>query len=357
VTGIKVKLQDCHETDVDQREAQFAFRSTDLQIWKEYFASRRESEFTDMDPVFSQHWSLAVRFPQQQCAIKKIYFLEAVEDKSGVDAESSEVNKKGILQPLCVINVDDEIFEKAEYFGTVVISPCELLAKANQVSINGTPYNGMDNNCQSWVKQFLCLISPQLLDDLNNKLSSSPVYSTRNIHRFLINAIQNAVANHTSYTAVNIVKLNECEEEFDQTNRDAQFAYQLRSIAADGDRTDPLLPGVMESWMLVIHFSRGKKTYLFGAWKDENGKLQPGRAENVDYQIFQSATHFGSTFITSPSDLLEKAKRVPSNGTTFNVTSNDSQSWLHEFLTLISPDLLSSLFEKESSIAATITER
>ena len=147
VTGIKVKLQDCHETDVDQREAQFAFRSTDLQIWKEYFASRRESEFTDMDPVFSQHWSLAVRFLQRQgdqlSSSKKIYFLEAVEDKV---ESSSEVNKIGILQPLCAMNVDDEIFEKAEYFGTVTISPCELLAKANQVSINGTPYNGMDNN-------------------------------------------------------------------------------------------------------------------------------------------------------------------------------------------------------------------
>ena len=208
------------------------------------------------------------------------------------------------------------------------------------------------------MKQFLCLISPQLLDDLNNKLSSSPVYSTRNIHRFLINAIQNAVPNYTSYTAVNIVKLNECEEEFDQTKRDAQFAYQLRSIAADGDRTDPLLlPGVMEQWTLLIHFSRGKKTYLFGAWKDENGKLQAGRAENVDYQIFQSATHFGADFITSPSDLLEKAKQVSSNGTTFDATSNNSQSWLHEFLTLISPELLSSLFEKQSSIAAaTITD-
>lgn len=321
----KVKLQDCKETDREKREVQFAFRSTDLQIWKKYFASRNDSEFTNNDPVITQHWSLVVYFPHS----KKMNFFEAVEDKSGEEEASAQV--KGILQPLRAENVDDEVFEKAEYFGTVETSPAELLEIANQVSSNFSKYDGLYNNCQSWVKEFVGRISQNLLDSLIEKLSSSNL--TGDVNLFLTKIMQNTVTN-----SFKIVKLDECDEEFDQTKREAQFAFQI-----SGDESS------QQQWALVVHFSRGKKTYLFGAWKDENDLLQAGRAEGVDYKIFQTATHFGQIASTSPDELLKTAQRVPSNGTAYDATSNDSQSWLHEFLTLISPELLSSLFEKMSS--------
>ncbi len=127
-------------------ETQFAFRSTDLEIWKKHFASRNDSEFTDLDPTIAQHWSLLVQFPKGN---QKILFFEGV--------ESAEEDNKGHLQVLCAENVDAEVIKKAKYFDTLKISPSELLEKAKQVPSNGTKYDKFYNNCQTWVREFVVL--------------------------------------------------------------------------------------------------------------------------------------------------------------------------------------------------------
>jgi hypothetical protein len=91
--------------------------------------------------------------------------------------------------------------------------------------------------------------------------------------------------------------------------------------------------------------------YQFEAWKDENGLVQAGRVEGVDSKV-----SYSGTAVASPSVglLLAKAKRVPSNGTAYNAAlNNDDKSWLREFLKIISPELLSSLFKTWFSIAVT----
>jgi hypothetical protein len=338
ITG-KKKLEECQEFDKTIMDAQFAFRSTDLQIWKKHFASRNDSDFTDLDPVITQHWSTVVYFPQGNGQTGQTLFFEAVEDKM------NEEDNRGHLQVLCAENVDAEVFKRAKYFDTLKISPNELLEKAKQVSSNGTVYDGLHNNCQSWVKEFLGRISPQLLNSLIETLSSAG--STRNMNDFLTNVMQ------LSTNSVKVTKLDECEEEFDQTKRDAQFALKITepckpSPSSTGEEDAGSDPTTIQHWALLVHFSRGNKTYLYQAWKDESsGLLQAGRAENVDHKVFQEATSFGA-IETCPSELLAKAKQVSTGE--YNAT-NDDKSWLREFLAIISPELLNSLIEKLSSIA------
>jgi hypothetical protein len=153
---------------------------------------------------------------------------------------------------------------------------------------------------------------------------------------------------------VNVVKLQECEEEFDEKRREAKFAFRSTdlgswnssSFSRGGINTDRHSKDI-QHWALVVHFPRGKKTYLFEAGNDENGLLQAGRAEGVNYKVFEEAKYFGTTE-TSPSELLAKAKQVSTtkNYQTYNAFYNNCQTWLKEFLDLISPELLVELYKK-----------
>jgi hypothetical protein len=136
----------------------------------------------------------------------------------------------------------------------------------------------------------------------------------------------------------------EREEEFDITPREAKFAIRTtdlvcwKSFFRSGQQPTDSDPSTIQHWAVVVHFPRGKKTYLFEAWKDENnGKLQPGRAENVDYEVFEKAKYF-DTFRTSPYHLLEIAKDVPRGN--YHVFHNNCQTWVQTFLEKISPNLL-----------------
>ncbi len=149
------------------------------------------------------------------------------------------------------------------------------------------------------------------------------------------------------------MKLHECEEECDEKRREAKFAFRSTDLGSwasssrGGINTDTD-PKNIQHWALVVHFPRGKKTYLFEAWKDEsNGLLQPGRAEGVDYEVFEKATYFGTTE-TSPSELLTKAKQVSTKKQSpcYNAFFNNCQTWLREFLDLISPKLLLALYKE-----------
>jgi hypothetical protein len=51
------------------------------------------------------------------------------------------------------------------------------------------------------------------------------------------------------------------------------------------------------------------------------------------------------TLDTCPRELLEFAKQVSSNGTKYDLTNNNCQTWLEEFLKLISSDLFKSFQE------------
>jgi hypothetical protein len=137
-----------------------------------------------------------------------------------------------------------------------------------------------------------------------------------------------------------IVPLSQCEEEFDMTIREAKLALRFTDISSEGvsktSKTDSI-PKIFQHWALVVHFPRGKKTYLFEAWKNEsNGLLQPTRAEGVDYQVFTNATYFATTE-TSPKELLRKAIQVPTGN--YSILFNNCQTWLKEFVRLISLEL------------------
>jgi hypothetical protein len=145
------------------------------------------------------------------------------------------------------------------------------------------------------------------------------------------------------------VKLQECEEECDEKIREAKFAFRTTDLGSwnssspsrQGECTDRD-PWTIQHWALVVHFPRGNKTYLFEAWKDEKtGLLQAGRAEGVDYEVFEKATYFGS-IETCPRELLEKAQQVSTGE--YRAISNNCQTWLKEFVGLISPKLLEALW-------------
>jgi hypothetical protein len=136
---------------------------------------------------------------------------------------------------------------------------------------------------------------------------------------------------------VPVVPLPECEEEFDMTIRQAKFALRFTDLGSAVGINADSDPKIFQHWALVVHFPRGKKTYLFEAWKNEsNGLLQPTRAEGVDYQVFANATYIGTTQ-TSPDELLEKAKQVSTGE--YNILFNNCQTWLKEFVRLISLEL------------------
>jgi hypothetical protein len=148
------------------------------------------------------------------------------------------------------------------------------------------------------------------------------------------------------------MKLEDCEEECDKETREAKFAFRSTDLGSwasssptggSNTNSDPM---EIQHWALVVHFPRGKKTYLFEAWLDENnGTLQPGRAEILykDFQVFESATYFGTT-MTSPCELLEKAKQVETGE--YNTIINNCQTWMKKFVHLIDQKLLTLLYEK-----------
>jgi hypothetical protein len=153
------KVQDSpQEFDSTPREAKFAFRSTDLSSWKTLnasvskFLTADENNQTDSsDPIPVQHWAVVIYFPEGDLT----YVFEANQDEN-----------TGYLEAYRARHVDYKVFEKAEYFGTAVTCPRELWEKAKQVKSNGTKYNPIDNNCQTWLKQFVKLISPELFKSL-----------------------------------------------------------------------------------------------------------------------------------------------------------------------------------------------
>ena len=144
-----------------------------------------------------------------------------------------------------------------------------------------------------------------------------------------------------------VKKLQDCPKEFDKEQREAKFALRSTETSswenafADGTiaNSDPIR---LQHWAVVIHFPEGEQTYLFQVAKDEKtGHLEAYRARHVDYEVFKKAKEFG-TAVTCPRELLEKAKQVKSNGIEYNLTNNNCQTWLKEFLQLISPKLFKS---------------
>ncbi|EFX80488.1 hypothetical protein DAPPUDRAFT_243745 [Daphnia pulex] len=148
----------------------------------------------------------------------------------------------------------------------------------------------------------------------------------------------------------NVVKLEECEEEFDMTKREAKFAFRSTDLGSwdstgtphDGSNNSSSDPMTIQHWAVVIHFPRGKKTYVFQAWGD-NGLLQAGRAENVNREVFEKATYFGTTE-TDPCELMAKAKQVSTGE--YRILGNNCQTWVKDFVRLVSPELLTSLYVK-----------
>jgi hypothetical protein len=147
---------------------------------------------------------------------------------------------------------------------------------------------------------------------------------------------------------VNVVKLEEREEEFDQTIREAKFAFRSTDLGSwksysERETKTTCDPKIIQHWALVVHFPRGKNTYVFEAGREENGLLLAYRAEGVDYEIFAYATYF-ATIETSPHELLMKAKQVPTGN--YDVLVNNCQTWLEDFLGRVSPELLIALHDK-----------
>jgi hypothetical protein len=147
----------------------------------------------------------------------------------------------------------------------------------------------------------------------------------------------------------NVVKLGECEEEFDMTKREAKFAFRSTDLGSwdsttpqGGSNNSSSDPTTIQHWAMVVHFPRGKRTYVFQAWGEE-GLLQSGRAEYVNKEVFEKATYFGTTE-TSPCELMAKAKQVTTGE--YRILGNNCQTWVKDFLRLVSPELLTSLYVK-----------
>ena len=154
------------------------------------------------------------------------------------------------------------------------------------------------------------------------------------------------------------MNVQDCPEECDEMIREANFALRTTDLGswtsamtsgsfAESTATNSTIFKRFQHWSLVVHFPRGDKTYLFEAGQvNVTGLLEASRTENVDTQVFDNAMYlYFGTSDTSPRELLEKAKKVSSNGTPYDLTTNNCQTWLEEFLKLISPDLYQSFQE------------
>nr|CAH0107110.1 unnamed protein product [Daphnia galeata] len=191
------------------------------------------------------------------------------------------------------------------------------------------------------------------LDRLDATFGKLGIASSTVAKRLVVEALPSLASSKSSAPSVNVevVKLNDCEEEFDKEPREAKFAFRstdlsswASSSAAGPTNNTDSDPTTIQHWAVVVHFPRGKKTYLFEAWED-NKKLQPGRAEIAfkEIEIFEKATYFG-TAVTSPSELLIKANQIPT-GIRYDVLRNNCQTWIKDFVDSVSPDLLVLLYE------------
>ena len=187
---------------------------------------------------------------------------------------------------------------------------------------------------------------------------------------FLINRSKNLGAQSRSATPL---KVQDCPEECDEMIREAKFAFRttdlsgwttaMASGSSAGRTTNSTIIKRLQHWSLVVHFPRGDKTYLFEAGRDEDdtGLLQASRTENVDNKVFENVMYmYFGTLDTSPRQLLEIARKVSSNGTEYDLTTNNCQTWLKQYLQLISPELFNSFkemlnryTEKTTTIAGT----
>jgi hypothetical protein len=136
-----VKLQECPEIfDKEPREAKFAIRATDLGSWQtsSSSSSRSGQGSTNSDPKTIQHWALVVYFPRGEI----INLFEAGDDDGQLQAGRAQIAFEYI-----------DIFNKADYIGEAVTSPCQLLQIAKQVTTG--EYSALFNNCQTWLVEFL----------------------------------------------------------------------------------------------------------------------------------------------------------------------------------------------------------
>jgi len=137
------------------REAQFAFRSCDLKSWNSSSRRQNEEVETDSDPVVVQHWAIVIRFPGKKKT--KTYIFEANDVEGKLEATR--------------LVVDDSIFNESKYIGSYVTSPKQILDIAKDAHCLGKRYNagmvlGKANNCQTFVKELLQKVHPDLLTKL-----------------------------------------------------------------------------------------------------------------------------------------------------------------------------------------------
>ena len=168
------KVLNAEESDDETRNAQFAFHSQDLNLFKISTVTSKATavnENTNWTMTELQHWALVVHFPKGEKNEEKIYKFEAGK------------NQKGFLGYNRVKNVDYNEFDRAMYFGTAVTSPRKLLEIAEEISPKGKIlYSVWKNNCQTWTKTFLNKVSehnPQGSPDLYQSLQAKLFAQTR----------------------------------------------------------------------------------------------------------------------------------------------------------------------------------
>ena len=162
-------MQDAEESDDETREAQFAFHSQDLNLFKKSTVTSKSTavnENTNWTMTELQHWALVVHFSKGEKNVEKIYKFEAGRDDDGYLEYSRHEN------------IDYNEFDQAIKFGTAMTSPRKLLEIAKEISPNGK-YNLRKNNCQTWTEAFLNKVSqhsphhqdgPNLYQSLQAKL-------------------------------------------------------------------------------------------------------------------------------------------------------------------------------------------
>ena len=168
------KVLNAEESDDETRNAQFAFHSQDLNLFKISTVTSKSTalnENTNWTMTELQHWALVVHFSKGEKNVEKIYKFEAGRDDDGYLEYSRHEN------------IDYNEFDRAMYFGTAVTSPRKLLEIAEEISPKGKIlYSVWKNNCQTWTKTFLNKVSehnPQGSPDLYQSLQAKLFAQTK----------------------------------------------------------------------------------------------------------------------------------------------------------------------------------
>lgn len=149
--------------------------------------------------------------------------------------------------------------------------------------------------------------------------------------------------------------VEKCPESFDSVKRSAKVGFRHVDIPSSNTSAEQQRQhatsndGVrIQHWALVFYFEDsqdGPTVHVFEANCNNEDQLEVGRGITPNLDVFRQSTYLGTIPETSPRDLLIKARSSKCEGS-YDVVSNNCQTWLKKFLDMYFPELLNSLYRK-----------